>query len=565
MSTTNFRARNFRARRVLVALAASALFTTALAAVPASAQDPSERPEPVLERNMRGEEAIRALGDRLPDVAAQNGMTAVEFRAALRSDSMLWTDTSGQLLFVDEFTFGGDHDQDHSTTADPAWTSAAMPVGTNVWELESRPSAVRVIVLDFNGHDARGTAWGSTSKQIAGAYDSDGDPTTFSQTEQEQIYSVWQRVAEDYAPFDVNVTTKDLPNSADGTGHPSIRRDETADQNYGTRVVITPSQTYNCSCGGVAYVGVFPNVGADHDYYQPAWVFTGGVGTGAKNIAEAASHEAGHNLNLRHDGTRTTGYYTGHGDWAPIMGVGYYEPISQWSKGEYAGANNKEDDLVVMQMRDTSEVARGIGAVPDDVTSAVDVSTGTWQGMIGSANDTDSFTFTTTGGDVSLMARPAAMSANLDIELRLFNGEGILWSTVDPPSDSSDGNDLTSGLDASLDAHLPGGTYTVVLDGVGFGDPASTGYSDYASLGRDTLTVSIENNGYNGGGGGTTDPEPTVPAAPSGFSVTGGADGTATLGWSDNSNNELGFEIQREFLHRSGSFRGTTTWTVGID
>jgi hypothetical protein len=22
----------------------------------------------------------------------------------------------------------------------------------------------------------------------------------------------------------------------------------------------------------------------------------------------------------------------GHGDWAPIMGVGYYRPISQWSK-----------------------------------------------------------------------------------------------------------------------------------------------------------------------------------------------------------------------------------------
>ncbi|HUF96594.1 MAG TPA: fibronectin type III domain-containing protein, partial [Ilumatobacter sp.] len=135
----------------------------------------------------------------------------------------------------------------------------------------------------------------------------------------------------------------------------------------------------------------------------------------------------------------------------------------------------------------------------------------------------------------------------------------------DPPSDSSDGNDLTSGLDASLDAHLPGGTYTVVLDGVGFGDPASTGYSDYARLGRYTLTVQIDNNGYNGGGGDTTDPEPTVPAAPSGFSVTAGTDGTATLGWSDNSNNELGFEIQREFLHRSGSFRGTTTWTVGID
>ena len=46
---------------------------------------------------------------------------------------------------------------------------------------------------------------------------------------------------------------------------------------------------------------------------------------------EAASHEAGHNLGLSHDGTRKTGYYAGHGDWAPIMGVGYYREVSQWS------------------------------------------------------------------------------------------------------------------------------------------------------------------------------------------------------------------------------------------
>ena len=203
----------------------------------------------------------------------------------------------------------------------------------------------------------------------------------------------------------------------------------------------------------------------------------------------------------------------------------------------------------------------------DDVASVVDVTTGTWQGVIGTAGDTDSFTFTTTGGDVSLTARPAAMSANLDIEVRLFDDLGSLLTVVDPPSDVSDGNDLTSGLDAHLDGHLAEGTYTVALDGVGFGDPASTGYSGYGSVGRYTLTVAIENNGYKGGGddGGTTDPEPTAPPAPSGFGVIGGTDGTATLSWTDESTNEDGFEIQREFRHRSGSYRGTTTWTVGKD
>ena len=30
-------------------------------------------------------------------------------------------------------------------------------------------------------------------------------------------------------------------------------------------------------------------------------------------------------------------YYKGHGGWAPIMGVGYYKAVVQWSKGEYLG------------------------------------------------------------------------------------------------------------------------------------------------------------------------------------------------------------------------------------
>ena len=75
-------------------------------------------------------------------------------------------------------------------------------------------------------------------------------------------------------------------------------------------------------------------------------VFVLGQGT---DEAEAASHEAGHTLNLYHDGSSTASYYTGQGSgansWAPIMGVGYSSNVVQWSKGEYQNANNLEDDL----------------------------------------------------------------------------------------------------------------------------------------------------------------------------------------------------------------------------
>ncbi|WP_305803521.1 hypothetical protein, partial [Thiolapillus sp.] len=55
---------------------------------------------------------------------------------------------------------------------------------------------------------------------------------------------------------------------------------------------------------------------------------------------------------MSHDGTSSAGYYSGHGDgfvsWAPIMGVGYYKNVTQWSKGEYPDASQVQDDLAII-------------------------------------------------------------------------------------------------------------------------------------------------------------------------------------------------------------------------
>lgn len=230
--------------------------------------------------------------------------------------------------------------------------AAATPIATaltiadtDVFNLETNPGASKTIYLNFLGANLNGTAWrpaGSTWDGLAPAFTLDGDTSTnFSAAELAAIKEIFARVACDYAPFNVNVTTK-APTSA------QINRSSSSDSVYGTVCLFSniSSQTGYSGAGGVAYVGVFNSVNAE--YYKPALVFPSQLANAAKYIAEAASHEIGHNLNLGHDGTSTSGYYSGQGSspgWAPIMGVGYYKSLTQFSRGTYSGANNTENDF----------------------------------------------------------------------------------------------------------------------------------------------------------------------------------------------------------------------------
>jgi hypothetical protein len=62
--------------------------------------------------------------------------------------------------------------------------------------------------------------------------------------------SIWRAVAEDFAPFNVDVTTEE-PASVE-----ALRRVGTGDTQWGIRVVIGGSCTdwYSGGCGGVAYL-----------------------------------------------------------------------------------------------------------------------------------------------------------------------------------------------------------------------------------------------------------------------------------------------------------------------
>lgn len=257
-----------------------------------------------------------------------------------------------------------------ATTAAASIATTLTIADQDVFKLETNPGASKTIYLDFDGADLSATAWygRTTWNGIAPAFTLDADTSTnFSAAELAAIKQIFARVACDYAPFDVNVTTK-------APTLDRINRASSSDSIYGTVCLFSniSSQTNYPNAGGVAYLGVFNGVNAEN--LKPALVFPDKLANTAKYIAEAASHEIGHNLGLSHDGTSTSGYYDGQGTspgWAPIMGVGYYKTLTQFSRGTYAGANNTENDF-------TKIAAEGVGywldAVGNDRSTATSLS-----------------------------------------------------------------------------------------------------------------------------------------------------------------------------------------------
>ncbi len=467
-------------------------------------------PEVSLTEKKNGQAAIDALGDKLPEVAKSYGMSPERLENILRTDSTAWVDTKGRLLYIDTHNTAPKPPQEAVAPVTSSITTATPVDSTDAFALHSKPGSNRLIYLDFNGHAAVNTAWyaGTLNAQ---AYDTDGNPAAFSDAELSNIKQIWQRVSEDYAPFDVDVTTQE-PSAA------ALQRTSSTDLQYGTRAVITRSMPELCSqaCGGVAYIGVYSNYSASTpDYYQPAWVFFDKLGGGyPKYVAEAASHEIGHNLSLNHDGNATTGYYAGHGNWAPIMGVGYYLPLTQWSKGEYSGANNLEDDVAIIHasgatLRADDYANTSSGAAVLDNTDGVIAQSG----LIETKTDVDTFAFSTAGGSAQITVSPDNLSPNLDLQIKVTDSKGIVVAEANP----------LDSFAATANVTLAAGQYFLQVDGVGAGD-LTTGYSDYGSLGQYQI-----NGNFVPGGSTALPPSAIVSALPS--------SGNAPLGVQLNGNN----------------------------
>jgi hypothetical protein len=442
---------------IAVALAAGVVL-----AVSPAAQSAPDEPQQLFDKP-------KPLADVSAVVASTvNGLPLAQVRKMAKGDHFQ-VDQNGRIRSVEKL----------ATAAQKAAPAAlAVPQDVDVFTLHSRPGSNRTIYMDFTGHTVQGTAWNGGAQIVAPAFDADGDPTTFNATERNKIYQAFLTVAEDYRTFDVDITTQEPTDDR-------ITRSSADDQIYGTRAVITPKDVTNCSCGGQAYIGVFDEA-KRHTRFQPAWAYADGSYDG-KSIGEIVSHETGHNLGLSHDGqTNGTEYYGGHTNWAPIMGVGYGQPVTQWSRGEYSLANNTEDDLAIIPTNGAVPLADDYPNDPAAAAPIADAQPVT--GVITSDPDVDVFTIDHNGGTLTASAVPAEFAPDLDIKLTVRDASGNVVATVDPPVRRVSDTQAT-GLDAQFSQDLPAGRYTFQVEGTGYGDPARDGYSGYASIGQYTLTV----------------------------------------------------------------------------
>ena len=273
------------------------------------------------------------------------------------------------------------------------------------------------------------------------------------------IKDLWKRVAEDYMPFNINVTTDIKVYLCAATSRDSRQRCCFTD--------------YARDSGGRGLYRLL-ELGQRHACWS---VYTTGKAGGKSartsrvtRWAWATRARAQHQEYYGGQGSGATG-------WAPIMGVGYYQPVSTWAKGEYQYANNHEDELNIITTQNNNVTYR-----PDDTGSTL-APRATWRSI-------PNFTRFGRGRNrtdrrhgcfpVHDQRRPGLADRQPGCGLGRPGADGTLADASDTVIAS---NNPQSVLSATISTNLPSGTYTFRVTGAGRNNPLTNGFSAYASLG----------------------------------------------------------------------------------
>jgi hypothetical protein len=358
---------------------------------------------------------------------------------------------------------------------------ATIKGNTQVPKLNSYPTASATIFLDFDGQTVTSSDW---TMYTGGKHFYAGGPSPISN---DQITIMFNHVAEDFRPFNLNITT----DSTVFFAAPLTKR---------VRIIITDSSAwYGNTAGGVAWVGTF-KTGTE----TPAFVFSKLHNYNIKRIAETISHEAGHTLGLYHQSRYDSNcgfmgeYNSGQGDpaletsWSPIMGNNLSRNLTLWHNGpSNFGCNNLQDDLSIIT--NTAAGSNGFGYRTDDVGNTTVTATNVnfnnqaygINGFINQTNDVDYFRINLTErGRFKANAIPYNLAggyqaANIDIKVSLLNSAGTVLNTYNPSAS------VQSIIDSTLDA----GTYFISVS-----NTSNANAINYGMLGNYTLSGTFTPN-----------------------------------------------------------------------
>ena len=377
--------------------------------------------------------AVAVPGEDLAGLSDAGGVHVFEGTNAfsIRTDNdRLWWQGASSVLGSGEASdrFGGDT---------PSMLRYSVP------EFQSNPGAPKHLQLVFEGgiSDGKYTPFFSLDNEFG-----------FNETEQALIEDIWAYVSEDYAPFEINVTTID-PRDGGEVFRVFIGGDGTERED---------DPTSGVAPGHVSFTDGDPNnndVYAFSDGIQAAFGVDDNL---AARIGTTASHESGHGFDLNHkntvdsSGSQLEEYSSGNTptdpglDWTPIMGGNLNTDRTIWAQASapiIGTANSVRGD------NDFSTLMLELGLRPEDhvLTHLGTASPGrmlTDIGLIRTINDRDVFSFTVTAAaDYTIDLRVADVGANLDSILTLYTDSNVFIAQNN------------SGLSTQITEHLTPGTY----------------------------------------------------------------------------------------------------------
>lgn len=316
--------------------------------------------------------------------------------------------------------------------------------------LASLPGAPVNVYLDFNGNIEAHPNWNSGNTVTTPVYSVDNDYTTYTDEELRRIEEMWHRVSEDFAPFNVNVTTIE----------PSAINDFES-----IRVAIGGNGSwFGAGAVGVAILNGF----SVSSFSNTVYVFPE-LDQNPKHISNTISHEAGHCFGLQHqssfdaNGNKTAEYRQGSATVGPIMGFSDQSLRDIWDLGPSSpGADVIQDDMAMLtrvqnqtfryRTDDFGSTRPTASLLPSSQTGVVD-----FRGILETNTDSDFFYFDADAGQVSFTIEGLNVNnyypglnlvpgTNLDAIVRLYDASGAVLVEDNP------GNSLGGAVSFSVSA-----------------------------------------------------------------------------------------------------------------